>query len=307
MRFEQLQYFVEVVNCGSITKASKRLYLSQPALSAALAAFERELGAPLLTRSAQGVVPTEFGLKILEDSKTILALTADWKQNRQSPAHAQGEFHIMALPPDCSFLMKRLIPRLMDLYPKLSVFIHEATTRQVLSALPKNKADVYISCYTPDEKEKTLSIAERAGYQTAALLEDELQIFISCQNPLADRAYLTQEDCSSLTLARYTDHNDHVSYQFSSQFSPNTQIRLSSRENTLQLIAQDKAVAYYPIKITSVSQYVVNGEIKAIPIQGLTLPTTHFIAFPPTPDKDRLSYHIVNAIQECYHSMNDPS
>ena len=73
----------------------------------------------------------------------------------------------------------------------------------------------------------------------------------------------------------------------------------------MQLIAQDKVVAYYPIKITSVSQYVVNGEIKAIPIQGLALPTTHFIAFPPAPDKDRLSYYIVDTIQECYHSMDN--
>lgn len=302
MRFEQLRYFVEIVNCGSITKASKNLYLSQPALSAALTAFERELGAPLLIRSAQGVSPTEFGLKIFEDSKAILALTADWKQIHQPQNQAQGEFHIMALPPDCSFLMKRLVPELMNVYPRLSVYIHEASMRQILVSMQKKKVDVYIGCYIPEAKEETLSAAEHAGYRTAVLLDDELEIFISRQNPLAKKAHLMPSDCQSLTLARYIGQNDLVSRQFVPYF-PKTKIRLSNQENALQLIAQNKVVAYYPVKITSVSQYVTDGSILPISIQGLALQTTHFIAFPPDTAENGLARDIVKAIQECYHDL----
>ena len=117
----------------------------------------------------------------------------------------------------------------------------------------------------PEAKEETLSAAEHAGYRTAVLLDDELEIFISRQNPLAKKAHLMPSDCQSLTLARYIGQNDLVSRQFVPYF-PKTKIRLSNQENALQLIAQNKVVAYYPVKITSVSQYVTDGSILPISI-----------------------------------------
>ncbi len=304
MRFEQLQYYIAVAECGSITKASKKLYLSQPALSAAITALERELGAPLLNRSKRGVVPTEFGLKVLEDSKTILSIASEWGQRIPDITCAHGDFHIMALPPDCSLLMKILVPRMMDLYPKLNVFIHESRTQEIRAALLQGKADFYISCYTPEEEDETLSAVQRARYQALTLLEDELQIFISCNNPLGNQPYLTIEDCRSLTLAQYIAHNDYVSHQFSHCFPAKQQIKLSNRESTLELIAQDKAVSYYPVKISAISQYVVEGRIKSIPIQGLTIPTTHFLAYAPLQGRKGLTDHIVNAIRECYLALD---
>lgn len=305
MRLEQLKYFVEVARCGSITKASKKLYLSQPALSAALNALERELGAPLLDRSPQGVTPTELGKRILEDSGVILELTEGWRQLAAPLGQAPSVCHIMALPPDCSFLMKLLVPRLMEEYPRLSVLLHEATTQQVLSSMRKGTADIYISCYTPEEENKTLSAAEEAGYQTVTLLRDRLEIFLSVHNPLARRGFLTPEDCPRLTLARYLDHNDQVSRRFSSHFSSASQIWASNLDNILQLIAQDKAVAYYPVRINAVSQYVTDEKIRSIPIQGESFPTTHFAAFSPELSLDSPEFHIVEAIQECYAMLAD--
>ena len=44
MRFEQLMQVVEIEKWHSISKAAKALYISQPALSAALSALEQEIG-----------------------------------------------------------------------------------------------------------------------------------------------------------------------------------------------------------------------------------------------------------------------
>ena len=52
----QLKSFVTVVEQGGFTAASRRLGLSQPAVSRAVATLEKELGLPLLVRSRDGAL-----------------------------------------------------------------------------------------------------------------------------------------------------------------------------------------------------------------------------------------------------------
>lgn len=64
MDLRQLRYFTVIVECGSLSKASRQLYIAQPALSQQVAKLEEEVGKPLLTRSSRGVEPTENGLAL---------------------------------------------------------------------------------------------------------------------------------------------------------------------------------------------------------------------------------------------------
>lgn len=66
MRLYQLEYFVKVVECGSITKAAQELYLSQPSLTKAIASLESEYDLKLFVRSAKGLRLTPKGRDFLE-------------------------------------------------------------------------------------------------------------------------------------------------------------------------------------------------------------------------------------------------
>lgn len=67
-----LRYFVQVVESGSLTKASRQFFVAQPALSQQIARLEDEVGKPLLVRSARGVVPTPNGAALYRHAKLIL-------------------------------------------------------------------------------------------------------------------------------------------------------------------------------------------------------------------------------------------
>ena len=54
MRLNQLEYFIKVVECGSITKAAQELYLSQPSLTKAVSGLEAEYDVKLFDRTAKG-------------------------------------------------------------------------------------------------------------------------------------------------------------------------------------------------------------------------------------------------------------
>jgi DNA-binding transcriptional LysR family regulator len=71
---KQMNYFVEVVNHGGMTNASKALYIAQPTISKAIKDLENELSMPLFDRSKRQIVLTDAGEIFYKKSKEILAL-----------------------------------------------------------------------------------------------------------------------------------------------------------------------------------------------------------------------------------------
>lgn len=67
-----LHALLEVVNTGSVSGAARRVHLSQPALTQAMAALEREFGASLFERTSRGMEPTEAGRVCAERARRVL-------------------------------------------------------------------------------------------------------------------------------------------------------------------------------------------------------------------------------------------
>ena len=73
MDLRELSAFVAVVEEGGMSAASRRLHVSQSALSQTVSALERELGVTLLERTSTGVRPTEAGTTLLVEARAVLA------------------------------------------------------------------------------------------------------------------------------------------------------------------------------------------------------------------------------------------
>ena len=73
MEFRELTAFVAIVEEGGLSAASRRLHISQPALSQTMNNLERELAVKLLVRSSTGVQPTEAGTTFLVEARAVLA------------------------------------------------------------------------------------------------------------------------------------------------------------------------------------------------------------------------------------------
>ena len=72
MELYQLRSFVAIVEAGQLTRASAKLHISQPALSAQLRALEEELDLTLFERKPAGMVLTPVGKKILKLANRVL-------------------------------------------------------------------------------------------------------------------------------------------------------------------------------------------------------------------------------------------
>ena len=71
MRFNQIEYFLELARVLNFTKASKNLYISQPALSKQIAGLEDQLGVKLFIRGNHTLSLTEAGVQLQRDLSDI--------------------------------------------------------------------------------------------------------------------------------------------------------------------------------------------------------------------------------------------
>jgi DNA-binding transcriptional LysR family regulator len=114
--------FVRVVETGAFARAAERMDISKSILSRRVARLEEQLGAKLLTRSAQGAAPTDIGQAYYSRASNILAdLEAAQEIVAQAVTQIAGPVRITA---PLSFGTQHLAPALADfarLHPKVEL------------------------------------------------------------------------------------------------------------------------------------------------------------------------------------------
>jgi DNA-binding transcriptional LysR family regulator len=82
MDFRQIRYLVAVADAGSFTAGARRAFVTQPTLSAAIAALEKELGSQLFERGARGVTLTAEGQRALAHARQALNAIQQMRRDR---------------------------------------------------------------------------------------------------------------------------------------------------------------------------------------------------------------------------------
>lgn len=72
MNLQQLRYIVEIADCHSITKASKKLFVSQPYLSKVVSDFEARVNKQIFIRYNNGLELTAYGHKVYLLAQSII-------------------------------------------------------------------------------------------------------------------------------------------------------------------------------------------------------------------------------------------
>lgn len=87
-----LKYALEIESTGSISKAAKNLYMTQPQLSRALKELEDDVGVALFNRTSKGVIPTEKGADFLAGAREILYKLEEMEMGMKPTASGKQDF-----------------------------------------------------------------------------------------------------------------------------------------------------------------------------------------------------------------------
>ena len=162
MDLKQLRYFVTVVETGSIYAAARKLYMTQPPLSAQMQALEQELGCPLLERGARRVELTDAGRRLYERAKTLLELEQTAREEVRACADPAGGVLRLGV---VSSVAGEMVPRWLTAFtrqmPGVQLRLTEANTFRLLEQLRQGHIQLAIvRTPCPDEGLVRLPLAE---------------------------------------------------------------------------------------------------------------------------------------------------
>jgi LysR family transcriptional regulator, regulatory protein for tcuABC len=171
----QLRYFTQIVESGSLSKASRQLFIAQPALSQQLSKLESEVGKPLLNRSARGVAPTDNGLALYHHARFMLrqldqALTIA----RQESKAVQGMVSVGLPATTVSALGLPLVRRIRGRYPGILVNVVEGMSGHIGHMMRLGQLDFAILFSNDVARDVSVD----------PLLEEELFVMLPRHSPL---------------------------------------------------------------------------------------------------------------------------
>lgn len=148
MKLQQLKYLIAIADNGlNITAAAERLYTSQPAVSKQLKLLEEELGLQLFARkgkSLKGITPA--GEKVIERARIIMreadnirSLASDYFEEEE------GSLSIATTHTQARYVLPDVIRKFRELYPGVSLNLHQGTSEQIADMVAANEIDFAIA------------------------------------------------------------------------------------------------------------------------------------------------------------------
>ena len=143
MNLKQLEAFVQVAEGGSFSKAAKELFLTQPTISAHIAALEKELNARLFVRNTKEVSLSKDGRELYKYAKQIIDLQKKIEERFETKvAESKHCITIAASTIPAQYLLPKVLKRFNERYPDEQIKIQESDSSKVVTQIIDHMVDV---------------------------------------------------------------------------------------------------------------------------------------------------------------------
>ena len=148
MNFTNLQYFLVVAEELNVTRAAKRLYITQQSLSAHIAALEKELRVQLFERSPS-LALTYAGTRLEALAHNILALERQvYSEMDDIAGHRRGALRIGISHTCGRAILPKILPGFRERNPFIELSVMEGNSRELEGYLQHGQIDLMI-VFTP--------------------------------------------------------------------------------------------------------------------------------------------------------------
>ena len=142
MDLKQLQYFVQVAELGSFTRAASVLRVAQPALSRQVRSLEVELRQGLFDRNGRGVTLTPAGSRLLAHGRGILQQVERARQDLEDQRGAASGLLSIGLPPSVGrTLTAPMVEVFRQRFPRATLSVVEGLSTYTLEWLTQGRID----------------------------------------------------------------------------------------------------------------------------------------------------------------------
>lgn len=270
MNLDYLRSFSVIVQCNSISKAAKKLHLTQPGLSRQLQNLENEIGAKLLIRSNKGVQLTDEGKVVFEHASTMLSLEENIQNNIKKLKIKDSLLSICSCNSLGAYVLPCSIYTFKEIHTDLKVSLEVCSTKDVIKKLLNHEANMGV----------LTSEYEVPGLSTYALIEDSL---VLVSNTGIEYNQITLEDLKDIPLILQNDDssirkilsNSLKEHNISTD-DLNTILTINSSQSIKSAITSGHGFAFLPAIV--VRQELRSNAIKKINVLDLDTRFNYYFA-----------------------------
>lgn len=237
MKLQQLRYVVKVAECGSITEASRRLFVSQPSITASIRDLENEMGVHIFERTNKGVIVSEEGETFLGYARQVLD-QADLLEGKYKGTSEQVP-HFSVSCQHYSFAVNAFVDVIREFdAARYDFTLREEQTHEIIEDVAHMKSELgilYLSEHNREVIERML-VANELVFE--GLFCATPHVFVCADHPLSDRSSVTLEDLKDYPFLSYEQgsyNSFYYSEELTSTFERRKNIRVRDRATLFNL------------------------------------------------------------------------
>src|SRR5271155_5268225 len=259
LEVRHLETLLALAECGSLSKAAARLFLTQSALSHQLKALESHYGAALVEKNIRPLRFTAIGQRLLALAQEVLPKVAT--AGRDVARLAEGHSGPLRVAVQCHNCFDWLMPAMdayRELWPEVELDIVSGFVMNPLPLIERGEAELAVM-HDPQEEHSNIVFSPLFRYESVALM--------SPKHRLAAKSWMEATDFADETLITYPVPDELLDVMKHCLMPANINPKRRTAELTvaiLQLVASGRGIAALPS--WTVGNYIERGYVVSRPI-----------------------------------------
>lgn len=247
MDIKQLKYFVTIVKAKSFSKAAKRLFVSQSAMSKAMQGLEAELGIKLIYFSGKNMHVTPYGAQLYNMAVNLIEQHEMIIDTMHDISHLNKGTLKIGVPPiigTCVFPM--FAAEFIEKYPAIDLIIDQHEAKEIKEMIHNRVLDLGFTLLPTDEE----------VFDILPIVKSRHVVMTSPKHPLANCQGLRYADLRNekfiMLGEEYVLYNNLMAGARLAGFEPNIIMRLSSWDLVLKLVMMNMGITILPLPLLSI-------------------------------------------------------
>ena len=279
INLEYYKIFYEVAKTQNITEASKKLLISQPAVTQTIHKLEESLGVQLFIRQSRGLILTEIGEQILKEvSESLFGFQKIEALVQNETSLERGTITIGSGTTLARTLLVEPITEFFKIYPNIKIEIVDRASKKLLNELSLGQIDLVIA-------QKQKNAQESLSYHK---LLDESYVFV-CHKDYIEEDTLKNLKNKQLILSGTGSSTRFVFDELNEKqdwgFSPGVEV--SGYNMSLELIKNKVGFGFLPYYF--VEPFLEKGLLKQLKFYEVDIKTQYGYYMNKKMDKKALS------------------
>lgn len=211
MTLAQLKYVIEVADSGSMNQAAKKLFLSQPSLSAAIRELETEAGFEIFRRTNRGIFLTlegeefvGYARQVVEQYKLLEAKYVDKKPEKKKFSVSMQHY---------SFAVDAFVEMVKQFGMEEYEFaVHETKTYEVIEDVKNFKSEIGILFLNDFNQQVLTKMFREYGLEFHEILKCGVYVYMWKGHPLSNQKQVSLEELEDYPCLSFEQGNYNSFY-----------------------------------------------------------------------------------------------